>query len=145
MIDWHTRLLPTRLVLPATGAALLAIVAVELARGDTDRLVAAVVTMLVARSVFWVLWFVRTGGLGFGDVRLSALLGLVLGHLGVGETVVGLYAGFLLLGVPALVLAVIRRDRSLLRSHVAFGPALLVGAVAEACWGGALWRRSRRG
>lgn len=139
VVDWHTRLLPTRLVRPATLAALVAMATVELLRDEPGRLVSAIVTMLVVRTVFWLLWLLHTGGLGFGDVRLSALLGLLLGHLGLGETVVGLYAGFLLLGVPALVLAVVRRDRSLLRSHVAFGPALLAGAVIGACWGGAVW------
>ncbi len=75
------------------------------------------------------LWFVRSAGLGFGDVRLAALLGLALGHLGWAEVVVGLYAALLVFGVPGLVLAVARRDRALLRRPRAFGPALLVGAL----------------
>ena len=78
-IDWHTRLLPRLVVLPATLATVVAMVVVGLATGRQDALVRALVAMLVVRSVFWLLWFVRSAGMGFGDVRLAALVGLVWG------------------------------------------------------------------
>jgi leader peptidase (prepilin peptidase) / N-methyltransferase len=67
--------------------------------------------------------------MGFGDVRLAALLGLVLGRLGVAELVVGVYAGFLVFGLPGLLLALVRRDRALLRAAYPFGPFMVVGAL----------------
>ncbi len=85
--------------------------------------------LLVARGLFWVLWWVHSAGLGFGDVRLAGLLGLALGHLGWAELVVGIYAGFVLLAVPGLVLALVRRDRALLRTAYPFGPFLAAGAL----------------
>lgn len=128
-VDWHTRLLPSRLVLPATGLLLL-VVAVEWAvTGDHDAPLRAVLGLVVARSVFWVLWFVHSAGMGFGDVRLAALLGLVLGHAGWAELVVGTYSSFLLFAVPGLLLALVRRDRSLLRVAYPFGPFMVVGAL----------------
>ena len=42
---------------------------------------------------------------------------------------VGTYASFLLFGLPGLVVALARRDRSLLRTAYPFGPSMLVGAV----------------
>ena len=74
-IDWHTRLLPRVVVLPATLAAVVAVAAVGLATGERDALVRALVAMVAVRSFFWVLWFVRSAGMGFGDVRLAALVG----------------------------------------------------------------------
>lgn len=128
-IDWHTRLLPSRIVLPATGV-LLGLLALEWAvTGDHDAPLRALVGLVAARSIYWVLWFVHSAGMGFGDVRLAALLGLVLGRAGWAELVVGTYAPFLLFAVPGLLLALVRRDRSLLRAAYPFGPFMVLGAL----------------
>ena len=57
------------------------------------------------------LWFVNPRGMGYGDVRLSGVLGLALGSLGWGELFVGLYSGFLIFALPGLLLALVRWDR----------------------------------
>lgn len=129
VIDWHTRLLPSRIVLPATAYALLVALVGWLVTQQPDDMVRAGLGLVAARTVFWLLWWIHSAGMGFGDVRLAALLGVVLGHLGWAELVVGLYAGFLVFGLPGLLLALVRRDRSLLRAAFPFGPFLLVGAL----------------
>lgn len=139
VVDGRTRLLPSRIVLPATGLGLVLVGVVWLVERDTDDVVRALVGLVVGRSVFWLLWRIRSSGMGFGDVRLAALLGLALGHLGWGELVVGLYAGFLLFGVPGLLLAVLRRDRAVLRTAYPFGPFLLAGALVGVLAGPAVW------
>ncbi|QYJ05203.1 A24 family peptidase [Nocardioides panacisoli] len=127
-VDWHTRLLPRVVVLPATAYAL----AFGLVRwpltGDHAELLRGIVALLAVRTLFWLLWRVRQAGMGFGDVRLSALLGLVLGYAGWAEVVVGLYAAFLGFALPFLLLAVVRRDRGLMRRSHPFGPFLVAGA-----------------
>ncbi|UMG92638.1 A24 family peptidase [Nocardioides sp. TF02-7] len=127
-VDWRTRLLPSVVVLPATALALGYGLARWAATGDSDELVRGVVSLVVVRTIFWVLWFVRQAGMGFGDVRLSALLGLVLGYAGGTAVLVGLYAAFLLFAVPGVVWAAVKRDRSILRRAYPFGPFLLAGA-----------------
>ena len=129
VVDWRTKLLPTRIVRPATALALALAAAGWAVTGDRDDLVRAVIALVVVRSVFWVLWWFHATGMGFGDVRLSALLGLALGHLGWAEVTVGVYAAFLVFGLPGLLLAIIRWDRSLLKAPFPFGPAMLVGAL----------------
>lgn len=138
-VDWHTQLLPTRLVLPATGAVLVAGLVGWAVSGDPDPLVRGLIGLVIARSVYWVLWFIHSAGMGFGDVRLAALLGFSLGELGWGELVVGTYAGFLIFGLPGLLLAIIRRDRALLRSAFPFGPFMLVGALLGVLVGPWTW------
>jgi leader peptidase (prepilin peptidase)/N-methyltransferase len=128
-VDARTHLLPRVVVLPATALALAVVGAVELTVGDPGAAVRAVVAGLVLRSVFWVLWFVRRAGMGFGDVRLAALVGVLLGHLGWTELIAGTYAGFLLLGAAGLARAVVLRDRRSLRREMPFGPALLAGTA----------------
>lgn len=137
-VDWHTRLLPSRIVLPATGAVL-GLLALEWAvTGEHDAPLRAVIGLVVARSIYWLLWFVHSAGMGFGDVRLAALLGAVLGRAGWAELVVGTYAPFLLFAVPGLLLALVRRDRSLLRAAYPFGPFMVVGALLGVLVGPAL-------
>ncbi|RNL79216.1 prepilin peptidase [Nocardioides marmorisolisilvae] len=135
VIDARTRLLPTRLVLPATGVAIVLGTVVAIAQDDRHALVRAFIGLVVVRSIFWVLWWFRSSGMGFGDVRLAALLGFVLGYLGWSEVVIGVYAAFLEFTVPGLVLAAVLRDKSRLKARVPFGPFLLVGAVTGIAFG----------
>ncbi len=138
-VDLRTRLLPSRVLLPAHGVVIALAGVCALVTADGDAFVRALIGMVAARSVFWVLWWIRSAGLGFGDVRLSALLGFELAYLGWGELVIGTYASFLLFGLPGLVVALVRRDRSLLRTAYPFGPAMLVGALVGIVAGPAIW------
>jgi leader peptidase (prepilin peptidase)/N-methyltransferase len=128
-IDWRTRLLPRLLVLPATAVVVVAGFVGWAVTGSADDLVRAGVGMAATFGLYWLLWWVHASGMGFGDVRLSALLGFALGHVGWSELAVGVYLPFLLLGLPGLALALVRRDRTLLKAAFPFGPAMLVGAL----------------
>jgi leader peptidase (prepilin peptidase) / N-methyltransferase len=125
-VDWRTRLLPTRLIAPSYAVVgALAVLASALS-GDWDALVGAGLGWLVAGGLFFVLWFVYPRGMGYGDVRLSGVLGIALGWLGWSELLVGLYAGFLLGALVGGLLAVLRVVD---RRRYAFGPFMLVGAL----------------
>lgn len=126
VVDWHTQKLPRLLVLPLTAYALTVIAVVELSRGEPMRVLWAVAGMLAVRSLVWVLWAV--GGFGFGDVRLAALLGLLLAHVSLYAVVIGVEVSFLLLVIPVLAWALIHRDSRVFGRQYAFGPFLLAGA-----------------
>jgi leader peptidase (prepilin peptidase)/N-methyltransferase len=135
VIDWHTRLLPRVVVVPATLAAIAVVVVVGLATDQREALVRALVAMVVSRSFFWLLWFLRSAGMGFGDVRLAAPVGLVLGWAGWGALAIGLWVGFMVFALPGLVLAIVKRDRSLLKKPFPYGPFMVVGALVGLVWG----------
>lgn len=63
---------------------------------------------MIARTPFWVLWFFGAG-LGFGDVRLAALVGLVTARLGWQSFVVGIYGAQVLAVLYVLARAVVTR------------------------------------
>ena len=65
-------------------------------------------------------------GMGLGDVKLSALCALWLGQLSVEASVAGVMLGFLLGGLTAVVLLVLRRAGR--KQRMAFGPYLGAGA-----------------
>ena len=135
LVDWRTRLLPTRVIAPTYVALVPVVLLVGLLDGDTAALVRAGVGWLLAGGFFVVLWLVHPGGLGYGDVRLSGILGIVLGYLGWSELFWGLWAGFLLGGVGGLVLA---RLGLVDRRANPFGPWMLIGAVVGILWGAAV-------
>ncbi len=87
-------------------------------------------------AVFLFLALVSPSGLGMGDVKLAALLGLYLGWLGWGVLVVGAASGFVVQAVVAVALLAVRRIG--LRGELPFGPAMLVGAALVIGWSDAL-------
>jgi leader peptidase (prepilin peptidase)/N-methyltransferase len=136
LIDLRHHLLPDRVVLPAIaiGAVLLAVAgAVE---GNAAAIVRAGAAAVVLFAVFLVLALIAPSGLGMGDVKLAALLGLHLGWLGWNVVVLGAAAGFVVQAVAALVLLASRRIG--LKGELPFGPAMLLGAALAIGWGSAV-------
>ncbi|HLN77083.1 MAG TPA: A24 family peptidase [Nocardioidaceae bacterium] len=126
LVDWRTRLLPTKVIAPSYAVVVALTLLAGAISGDWDSVIRAGLGWLIAGGTFFVLWFVYPRGLGYGDVRLSGLLGIALGYLGWGELLTGVYAGFLLGGVGGLLLSVLRIVD---RKAYPFGPFMLVGAV----------------
>lgn len=136
LIDLRHHLLPDRVVLPAiaAGALLLALAAAIEGTGEAIR--RAGIAAVVLFVVFLVLALLAPSGLGMGDVKLAALLGLYLGWLGWDAVVLGAAAGFVVQAVLALLLLATRRIG--LRGELPFGPAMLLGAALAMGWGTAV-------
>jgi prepilin signal peptidase PulO-like enzyme (type II secretory pathway) len=78
---------------------------------------------------FIVVLVTKFRGMGFGDVKLAFLIGLVLGWP---AAVVGFWISFVLGGVFALLLLALKRVR--FSATIALGPFLVTGAVISALW-----------
>ncbi len=130
VIDVRERLLPDRVVLPALagGTALLLLAAG--ADGTWPALLRAVLAAAALFAAYLALALLSPGGLGMGDVKLAAVLGLYLGWLGWPAVLLGTLAGFVLQALAALVLLASRRIG--LRAELPFGPAMLAGAALVA-------------
>lgn len=138
-VDRHTHLIPTRIVWPMLGLAAGLVLLVGVATGDGDAVLRAAVGGAAAFALFHLLWWLHSAGMGYGDVRLSSIVGTALGFLGWRELVVGVYAGFALFALVALGRAALRRDRAVLREPAPYGPALLGGAVLGVVLAGPVW------
>ncbi len=126
VVDWRTRLLPTKVIAPSYAVVLALAVLSSWADGDWHHLETAGWGWVVAGGTFLVLWLVYPRGMGYGDVRLSGVLGLALGYLGWAPMLTGVYAGFVLGGVGGLLLSV---ARIVDRKAYPFGPFMLLGAL----------------
>ena len=124
-IDLDVHRLPVGLVVP-TAWWLVALLAVASVATADRRWLGALVGALVMGAVYLLLGVLPGGGVGGGDVRLAPVIGGLLGWLGAGQLVVGLLTGFLVGGLAGVALLVLRRAG--LRTHIAYGPAMCVGA-----------------
>jgi leader peptidase (prepilin peptidase) / N-methyltransferase len=127
LVDLRHRLLPDRVVVPTLVAGVVLLSVAALAEGTWPALLRALLGAAALFAAYLVLALVSPGGLGMGDVKLAAVLGLFLGWLGWGAVLVGAVAGFVVQAVFAVVLLALRRARR--DSELPFGPAMLVGAA----------------
>jgi leader peptidase (prepilin peptidase)/N-methyltransferase len=128
LIDLDVHRLPDLIVLPSYPIAFVLLLLPTVVSGQWGWLLRAVLAAVVLFVLYLVLALVSPGGggLGFGDVKLAGLLGLLLGWLGWGPAIVSVLAAFVIGGLSALILLVAgRASRS---SHIAFGPSMILGA-----------------
>ncbi len=126
-IDIACHRLPTVVVVPAIIAGTLSLLALAAVTGDWGPFGRALLGGLALGIVFELLYLVPGGNLGYGDVRLAALLGLFLGWLGWPEVIWGALLPWLLNGPVVLVLLLLGRVGR--KSRLPFGPAMLAGAL----------------
>lgn len=126
IIDIRSHRLPNRLVALAGATGLLVLSAAAATGGHLDVLVRALLAAVVLLGAYLVLRMLSAGGVGGGDVKLAAVIGLHLGWLGWGSVLVGTLAGFVLGGAFAAgMLATRQADR---RTAIPFGPWMIGGA-----------------
>jgi leader peptidase (prepilin peptidase)/N-methyltransferase len=135
VVDWRTRLLPTWVIAPSYAVVTALAVLAAVLGDDWPDLIRAGWGWAVAGGTFLLLWLIYPRGMGYGDVRLSGVLGIALGFLGWGELLVGVYAGFLLGGVGGTLLTLLRIVD---RKAYPFGPFMLLGALVGVVWGASI-------
>jgi leader peptidase (prepilin peptidase)/N-methyltransferase len=86
-------------------------------------------------AVFLVIALVSRGGMGWGDVKLAALIGLATGFP---LAFVAIIMAAILGGVVAVILLATRRRGR--REMIPFGPFLAVAAMATLLWGSTILR-----
>lgn len=127
-VDWKVHLLPFLIVAPLYVVSWLLIGVSALWMQDASVLLHALIGNVAVFGFYFILGLI--GPMGYGDVRLSAVVGAALGPLGLVATFYGLFFGLVIGAVAGLILV---RGRLGNRTPIAFGPYLLLGAFA------ALW------
>lgn len=118
-IDLERRILPNRIVVPSTILVLAARIMLEPARAQEW-----IVAGAAAFAFFFVIALVYPGGLGMGDVKLAALLGVGLGAAVVPAFVIGMTAA----AVFSIAL-LLRHGTRARKATIAYGPFLAFGAL----------------
>jgi leader peptidase (prepilin peptidase)/N-methyltransferase len=79
--------------------------------------------------VFLLIVLISRGGMGWGDVKLAALIGLVTGYL----VIVALLMGMILGGLVAVLLLGLKIKKR--KEAIPFGPFLAVATIVTLLWG----------
>jgi leader peptidase (prepilin peptidase) / N-methyltransferase len=105
------------------GPAALVVFALSLAPGTPDPL-NALLGGAVGFGSFLILAIIGRGALGFGDVKLAGLIGLMTGYP---HVITALVLGVVFGGVAAVALLLSRRATR--KSYMAYAPYMAVGAI----------------
>ncbi len=136
LIDIDVKRLPDAIVLPSYLVLLVLLGIASLVEGDWWPFVRALIGMVAGFGFYFLLAFIYPAGMGFGDVKLAGVLGMVLAWYGWAELLVGGFAGFLLGGVIGILLILSRRgDR---KTMIPFGPYMMLGTWLAIVLGGAV-------
>jgi leader peptidase (prepilin peptidase)/N-methyltransferase len=122
LIDLRCLRLPDRLV---GGLAIVA--GVPLAVLRPGRIGVALLAAGAVLIAYGIIALLPRRGLGLGDVKLAAVLALILGFAGWPAVLVGVLAPHVINGPVAIVLLLTGRAGR--RKPIPFGPALLAGAL----------------
>lgn len=133
VIDVREHRLPNKIVIPALAGSALALGVETAHTGDTGRLMIALLGAALLFTGYLGVALVLPGTMGFGDVKLAALLGLFLGWHGWNAFLLGAGAPFVLGGVWAAFLLASRRANR--RTAVPFGPWMILGTWVGICVG----------
>jgi leader peptidase (prepilin peptidase)/N-methyltransferase len=127
LIDIDVKRLPDVLTLPSyvVVAGLLTLAAGV--TGDWSSLLRAALGGAALFAFYFALWFVYPSGMGFGDVKLSGVLGACLGWISWSAVAVGAFTGFLYGGVFGI--GVILFAQGGRKTKVPFGPFMLLGTL----------------
>jgi leader peptidase (prepilin peptidase)/N-methyltransferase len=136
-IDLDTKRLPNALTLPSYVVLGLFLLLPAVADADWSGYLRAWLAALALFAFYFLLAVIYPAGMGFGDVKLAGVLGLVLGWVSWSVLVVGGFLGFLLGAVVGGGLMLVRKAGR--KSKIPFGPFMLAGALSAILWGGQVW------
>jgi leader peptidase (prepilin peptidase)/N-methyltransferase len=133
LIDIRHRIIPNKITYPAFLIALVYVVVAWLLDGGPDLVRGLEGSALYAGGLFIIAFI--SGGMGMGDVKLVAVIGLVLGSIGLRYVGVAAGAAILLGGIGAIVALAMGASR---KAAIPFGPYLAAGSLVAVVAGAEL-------
>ena len=124
VVDLRLLLIPKRIAWTGFLVGLALVVAVSLERGLPSAITNALIGAAGYFILLFVIWFIAPRGMGFGDVRLAAVLGLYLGWIDLVLVAVGLFIACVVGLAMGIGMRIATKER-----HFPFGPALALGAL----------------
>ena len=131
--DLKYGIIPDKVIYPAVAIASLFLIA------NHQSPVANRVFSAIGAFLFFLLIFLvtRGRGMGFGDVKLAFLIGLILGFP---KIVVSLYVAFLT-GALVSIILILGKKKKFKGSTIPFGPFLAIGTLIALFWGDVVLQR----
>lgn len=126
-VDWQVRRLPDMVTLPLVAVTVVLLGAAGLLPDAGGSWTDALLGGVAVGGFYFVLFLLRPAGIGFGDVKLSLTMGLVLGWYGWPAVFAGTFLGFVLALGYGLALVLGRRAHAM--TALPLGPFMAAGAL----------------
>ena len=127
-IDVALHLLPNPLVLVLLAGGLVLLLLPAIFEKLSNDFFRAALGAVILFAGYLILGLISPGGIGMGDVKLAAPVGLYLGYLGWSHLLYGGLLGFILNGVVTVL--ILRRKGREQATEVPHGPSMLGALVA---------------
>lgn len=136
-IDFQLHRLPDvlNLAIYLAGLALLSLDAILNDR--LDHLGSAVIASLVLSALYLLLNLLSKGGMGMGDVKLAASIGLYTGYISAQSVYVAAMTSFALGGVVGITVMLLGKGSR--KTRLPFGPFMIAGAVISSWLTPLIW------
>lgn len=135
LVDWRVRRLPDELTLPLALIVAGVLGLVGRLTGDTGAWRRALLGGLLLAVCYLLLYLANPSGIGLGDVKLAAGLGVALGWYGWRTLVTGGAAGVLIGALYGAGLMLVRRGAR--KAAMPLGPFMIIGAFCGLLLGAA--------
>ncbi len=126
MIDLDHKRLPDAIVLPSYVVVAVLLTVAAIGDGNWSALARAGIGGAALFAFYFTVAFAYPAGMGFGDVKLSGILGGALAYLSWSTLAVGAFGGFLLGAVGGIAVMAIGRGGR--KTAIPFGPFMIVAA-----------------
>lgn len=126
-IDLEHQIIPDEIVIPLSILFFLYFLITNYQLLVTNHLITGIVSFLFLYSIYLL---TKGKGMGFGDVKLAFLIGLVLGWP---KVVVAFYLAFLTGAFFGIILILLGKAK--LKQKIAFGPFLVFSTIISFLWG----------
>jgi leader peptidase (prepilin peptidase) / N-methyltransferase len=136
-IDFRDFRLPNQLVFSLYVVAAVIFLAASFIQVDFGAMLRGLLGAGISLLIYGAIVLIAPSGMGVGDLKLSGALGLYLGWFGWGSLFLGWLFAF---GLGALFgLGILLFKRVKVRTAIAFGPWMIVGAFLAVLFGNSIW------
>jgi leader peptidase (prepilin peptidase)/N-methyltransferase len=126
-IDLDVKRLPNAIVYPTYVVLAVLLTGASVLIGSFEPLLRAGVGAIALFACYFALVMISPRGMGLGDVKLSGVIGAVLGFVSYPALVIGAFAAFVIGGVVGVGLIIVRHATG--KTEVPFGPSMVAGAL----------------
>jgi leader peptidase (prepilin peptidase) / N-methyltransferase len=142
VIDLNHQLILNRIIYPLAIVALVVDIAIQgfsMSSGWGVLVVPGLwnagIGFAIGLVLFLLIVIASRGGMGLGDVKMAALMGLMLG---IPSLLVGIFLAILSGGIIALILLAFKKKGR--KQAIPFGPFLAMGTMLAMLWGPQIWQ-----
>ncbi len=125
VIDLKLHRLPDTLTAPLFISAFIAIILFSIQEGNFSRILPSLIGCVSLITFYFAVALISKGGMGMGDVKLSAAIGLASGYFGVSAVLVSSFAAFFLGSFVGILLMVVGKAGR--KTAIPFGPFMIIG------------------